>query len=163
MFVRRHCAFLLTLYSLYNSLICSRHLSPWNNWTSAVSCAWRTLSEMRIRGPIWATKHTIREHRTTTKLRIHNSSYIVEPTSKGVYISFRRATHRAQRQLVAGLVQHCSKGGATYHLRYPNNITVLRWVIPLRFNYVTNTEGAHVCQSCFLSLMPFFIYHWHRW
>ena len=30
----------------------------------------------------------------------------------------RRATQRAQRQLVAGLVQHCSKVGATYHPRY---------------------------------------------
>ena len=31
MFVRRHCAFLLRLHSLYNSLPSSRHLSSWNN------------------------------------------------------------------------------------------------------------------------------------
>ena len=30
----------------------------------------------------------------------------------------RRATQPAQRQLIAGLLQHCSKGGATYHTRY---------------------------------------------
>ena len=100
--------------------------------------SWRPLSEMRIRGPIWETKHTIRQHRTATKLRIHNSTlystYIAEPTSKGLYflarqltqkqkLNGRRATQCAQHQLVAGLVQHCSKGGATYHLSYTENYT----------------------------------------
>ena len=42
---------------------------------------------MRIRGPIWETKHTIRQHLTITKLRIHNSTYIAEP--KGVYFLAR--------------------------------------------------------------------------
>ena len=74
----------------------------------------------------------------------------------------RRATQHAQRQFVAGLVQHCSKGGATHHLRYAKHIAVLRCVVPLGLNSVINTEeyGGRTCRPVlgFLSLMSIFFY-----
>ena len=68
-----------------------------------------------------------------------------------------------QHQFVAGLVQHCSKGGVTYHLRYAKHIAVFRWVVPLGLNSVTNTEayGGRTCLPVlgFLSSMSIlFIY-----
>ena len=51
---------------------------------------------------LWTDLGTIRQHRTTTKLRIHNSTYIAEPTSKW-YISlpgsqrYRNLTEDASR------------------------------------------------------------------
>ena len=55
---------------------------------------------------LWTDLGTIRQHRTTTKLRIHNSTYIAEPTSKlrGIFpcpvangIEIKRKTRHAAR------------------------------------------------------------------
>ena len=47
---------------------------------------WKTLSLIFI---FPNDMPVIRQHCTTTKLRIHNSTYIAEPTSKGVYFLAR--------------------------------------------------------------------------
>ena len=62
----------------------------WNNLTWFVSVMGMTALVRNAN--LWTDLGTVRQHRTTTKLRIHNSIYIAEPTSKG-YIALPGSQH----------------------------------------------------------------------
>ena len=69
-------------------LSASRHPSPWDHDIGITelgsSASWLMDMTALVRNAnLWTDLGTIRQHHTTTKLRMHNSTYIAEPTSKG--------------------------------------------------------------------------------
>ena len=74
---------------------------------------------------LWTDLGTIRQHRTTTKLRIHNSTYIAEPTSKGIFpcpvangIEIKRKTHSGKTRHAARTASTCFGTSTTLSERW---------------------------------------------
>ena len=159
MFVRRHCAFPLRFYSLYNSLSLTAPISMgpwhWNNWTWFVSVM--DMTALVRNANLWTDLGTIRQHRTTTKLRM----YITQPISRslpvrGIFpcpvangIEIKRNTRHAARTASTFFGtsttlferwRHIASTLIEMSIRYAKTVAVLRWVVPLGLNSVTNTE-----------------------
>ena len=159
MFVRRHCAFPLRFYSLYNSLSHGTHLHGTmtligiTELGSSVSWTWRPLSEMRICGPIWA--------RLSNIVQQPNFANITQPISqslpvRGIFpcpvangIEIKRKTRHAARTASTCFGtsttlferwRHIASTLIEMSIRYAKTVAVLRWVVPLGLNSVTNTE-----------------------
>ena len=124
----------------------SQHPSPWDHdigiteLGSSASWTWRPLSEMQICGPIWARLGNI--------VQQPNIAYITQPISRSLPvrdifpcpvanagIEIKRKTRHAART-----ASTCFGTSTTLFERWRHIAAVLRLVVPLGLNSVTNTE-----------------------